>query len=289
MNRYLDKFLSYLEIEKNYSPHTILNYRIDLDEFWQALGDTPVEKIDYLLLRKYLAEIKAKNYKPRSTARKLSAIRSFFHFLHREGHIKNNPAVLMQTPKLDKLLPNFLSEKEMTDLIEAPRTNTPAGRRDRAILETLYSAGIRVSELVGLNIDSVDFIGNVMKVYGKGKKERLVPIGDKAVEAIRDYLKYRNPKHKNQRELFLNLRGKRLTAKSICDITHKYIAMTGANRRISPHVLRHSFATHLLNHGADLRSVQELLGHVNLSTTQIYMHVTMDKLKKVYDKAHPRA
>src|SRR3989338_4347117 len=184
MNRYLDKFLSYLEIEKNYSPLTILNYRIDLDEFWQALGDVPIEKIDYLLLRKYLAEIKAKNYKPRSTARKLSAIRSFFRFLHREGYIKKNPAILMQTPKLDKLLPNFLSEKEMTDLIEAPQLDKPAGRRDRAILETLYSGGIRVSELVGLNVDSVDMIGNVMKVAGKGKKERLVPIGDKVVEAI---------------------------------------------------------------------------------------------------------
>src|SRR5436190_6193269 len=191
MNRYLDKFLSYIEIEKNYSSHTILNYRIDLDQVWHSLGEVPVEKIDYLTLRKYLADIKTKNYKPRTTARKLSAIRSFFRFLHREGHIKTNPAILMQTPKLDKLLPNFLSEKEMTDLIEAPQVNQPAGRRDRAILETLYSAGIRVSELVGLNIDNVDMIGNVMKVAGKGKKERLVPIGDKAVDAIRDYLKHR--------------------------------------------------------------------------------------------------
>jgi integrase/recombinase XerC len=240
------------------------------------------------MLRKYLAEIKTKNYKPRSTARKLSSIRSFFHFLHREGHIKNNPAVLMQTPKLDKLLPNFLSEKEMTDFIEAPKLDKPAGRRDRAILETLYSTGIRVSELVGLDLDGVDLIGNVVKVAGKGKKERLVPIGNKAIEAIRDYMKHRKPK-KSCSALFLNKNGTRLTAKSVCDITHKYIQMTGANRRISPHVLRHSFATHLLNHGADLRSVQELLGHVNLSTTQIYMHVTTDKLKKVYDQAHPRA
>jgi len=289
MNRYLEKFLSYLEIEKNYSPHTLLNYKIDLEEFWKALGEIAVEKIDYLTLRKYLAEIKAKNYKPRSTARKLSAIRSFFRFLHREGHIKNNPAVLLQTPKLDKLLPNFLSEKEMTDLIESPSLDKPAGRRDRAILETLYSTGIRVSELVGLNVDGVDLIGNVAKVAGKGKKERLVPIGNKAVEAIRDYLKHRNKPKGNNPALFLNKNGTRLTAKSICDITHKYINATGVSRHISPHVLRHTFATHLLNHGADLRSVQELLGHVNLSTTQIYMHVTTDKLKKVYDQAHPRA
>jgi len=286
MNRYLEKFLSYIEIEKNYSPHTILNYKIDLEEFWRALGEVSVERIDYLTLRKYLAEIKAKNYKPRTTARKLSAIRSFFHFLHREGHIKSNPAILMQTPKLDKLLPHFLTEKEMTDFIESPPLDKPAGRRDRAILETLYSTGIRVSELVGLDVDGVDLIGNVVKVAGKGKKERLVPIGNKAIEAIRDYLKSR--KYKNS-ALFLNQNGKRLTAKSVCDITHKYIKLTGLNRHISPHVLRHSFATHLLNHGADLRSVQELLGHVNLSTTQIYMHVTTDKLKKVYDKAHPRA
>ncbi len=286
MNRYLDKFLSYLEIERNYSDHTLVNYRIDLNEFFNQLKDTPVEKIDYLQLRKYLADIRYKNYRPRSLARKISTLRSFFKFLQREGYIKDNPAVLLNTPKLDKKLPNFLSESEMTALIECPVTDKETGLRDRAIMETLYSSGLRVSELVGLNIESVDFISNIVRVMGKGKKERLVPIGETALRAIKAYLD--NRKHKSN-SMFLNMRGKRLTARSVCDITHKYIKLTSVNKNISPHVLRHSFATHLLDHGADLRSVQELLGHVNLSTTQIYTHVTTERLKSVYDKAHPRA
>lgn len=286
MNRFIEKFLTYLEVEKNYSPHTILNYKIDLEEFTKVMGEFSYEKVDYLMLRKYLAQIRQKSYRPRSLARKLSCLRSFFKFLTREGHIKENPAVLIQTPKLDRLLPKFLSESEVTQLIEVPKTNTVAGRRDRAILETLYSAGIRVSELVGLNIESVDLIGNIMKVAGKGKKERLVPIGNKAVDAINDYLGSRKQKSS---ALFLNKNGTRLTARSVCNIAHKYIKLTSANKSISPHVLRHSFATHLLNRGADLRAVQELLGHVNLSTTQIYTHVTTERLKSVYDKAHPRA
>lgn len=285
-NRYLDKFLSFLEIEKNYSPHTLLNYRLDLAEFFHAVDAIPVEQVQYLHLRKFLADLRNKHHKPRTIARKLSSLRSFFKFLQREGLIKNNPATLLQTPKLDKTLPKFLSEKEALELMESPGIDKVPGQRDRAILETLYSAGIRVSELVGLDIDNVDFISNIIKVRGKGKKERLVPVGDTALEVIRQYLQARQ--HKSP-ALFLNKNGTRLTARSVCNITHKYIKLTSANRNISPHVLRHSFATHLLNRGADLRSVQELLGHVNLSTTQIYTHVTTEKLKSVYDKAHPRA
>lgn len=286
IDRYLDKFLSYLEIEKNYSGHTILNYRIDLEEFCQAVADVALEKIEYLHLRRYLAQIKTKNLRPRSVARKISAIRSFFKFLQREGHIKENPAVLLSTPKLDKKLPNFLTENEMTLLIDAPKLDNEAGFRDKAILETLYSAGLRVSELVGLNVENVDFFGNVVKVMGKGKKERIVPIGDVALKALKDYLDRRK---KRSNILFLNKNGTRLTTRSIGNIVHKCINLTSAHKNISPHVLRHSFATHLLNRGADLRSVQELLGHVNLSTTQIYTHVTTERLKSVYDKAHPRA
>jgi len=286
MNRYLEKFLAYLEIEKNYSPHTLLNYRLDLEDFFAFFGETDIATLNYLQLRKYLAQLRGLNLRPRSVARKLSALRSLFRFLQREGHIKNNPAALLLTPKLDKTLPKFLSENEVTELIESPPAGDLSGKRDRAIFETLYSSGLRVSELVGLNVESLDFIGNIVKVLGKGKKERLVPVGDKAVEAIKDYLDHRMS---NQRALFLNKNGGRLTDRSVRNILNKHILRTSIHMNVSPHVLRHSFATHLLNRGADLRSVQELLGHVNLSTTQIYTHVTTEKLKSVYDKAHPRA
>ncbi|MCK5083011.1 MAG: tyrosine recombinase XerC, partial [Candidatus Omnitrophica bacterium] len=274
MNRYLDKFISYLEIEKNYSPHTILNYRIDLEDFLQFIGPTPIDGVDYLFLRKFLAQLRTKHYRPRTLSRKLSSLRSFFRFLHREGFVQENPAVLLMSPKLDKTLPKFLSEGEVAKFIEAPSLKTVSGKRDRAILETLYSTGIRVSELVGLDTNNVDLIGNIAKVAGKGKKERLVPIGDKALGAIRDYLQDR--KHQS-RALFLNKNGTRLSDRSVRNIVDKHIMAVSLTKSISPHVLRHSFATHLLNRGADLRSVQELLGHVNLSTTQIYTHVTTDR------------
>lgn len=286
MNRYLDKFISYLEVEKNYSPHTILNYRIDLEDFLAFIGRTPIESVDYLSLRRFLAQLRAKHYRPRTVTRKLSSLRSFFKFLHREGFVKENPAVLLMSPKLDKMLPKFLSEDEMARFIEAPSLKNIAGKRDRAILETLYSTGMRVSELVGLNINDVDEIGNIAKVAGKGKKERLIPIGDKALDAIRGYLQDRKQK---TNALFLNKGGTRLSDRSVRNIVNKHIMTISLTRNISPHVMRHSFATHLLNRGADLRSVQELLGHVNLSTTQIYTHVTTDRLKEVYNKAHPRA
>lgn len=286
MNRYLEKFASYLEIEKNYSPYTLLNYRLDLTEFFDFIEEKPIDKIEYSDFRRYLAQLRTRQFKPRSLARKLSSIRSFFRFLQREGLIKENPAVLLVTPKLDKTLPKFLSEEEMTKLIEAPRLDKNAGQRDKAIFETLYSSGLRVSELVGLNIEHIDFIGNVVKVMGKGKKERIVPIGDQALKEIRAYLASRNS---NERAVFLNKNGKRLTDRSIRNIVNKHILNTSVTMKVSPHVVRHSFATHLLNRGADLRSVQELLGHVNLSTTQIYTHVTTDRLKAIYDKAHPHA
>ncbi|MFA5059801.1 MAG: tyrosine recombinase XerC [Candidatus Omnitrophota bacterium] len=286
MNRYLEKFLPYLEIEKNYSKHTVLNYKIDLEDFFKVVGDVAIEQIDYLVLRKYLAAIRSREHKPRTVARKLSSLRSLFKFLQREGYIKNNPATLLMTPKLDKKLPVFLTEEEVFKLLDAPSGDDVAGLRDRAILETLYSTGIRVSELVGLDVDAVDLISNIAKVAGKGKKERLAPIGNKATSAIREYLGKR--KHKSS-ALFLNKNGTRLTDRSIRNIINKYIHLISLRASLSPHALRHSFATHMLNRGADLRSVQELLGHVNLSTTQIYTHMTTEKIKGVYDKAHPRA
>lgn len=291
MDRLFEKFLRYLEIEKNASNHTILNYKLDLYDFKKFLEDKPIENVDYLILRKFLLYLKESNLTNRTISRKLSCLRSFYKFLFREGLIKNNPVLMLSTPKQDKMLPIFLTEDEVTKLIEAPNDDTVLGLRDRAILETLYSTGMRVSELVSLNIDNIDFIGGTVKVMGKGKKERLLPIGDRAIGAINKYLSQRNSgkKRVDSRILFLNKNNKRITDRGIRKIVNKYINKVTLKSGISPHTLRHSFATHLLNRGADLRSVQELLGHANLSTTQIYTHLTTDKLKSIYDKAHPRA
>ncbi|MDP3786370.1 MAG: tyrosine recombinase XerC [Candidatus Omnitrophota bacterium] len=290
MERYIEKFIRYLEIERNASKHTIINYSIDLNSLKDFAGETPVEKIDYVMLRRYLVILKEKNLSKVSVARKIASIRSFFKFLCREGIVKTNPATSLSTPKRDKYLPKFLDEADIVKLIESPEGEGEAASRDRAILETLYSTGIRVSELVGLNINNIDQIGGVVKVYGKGKKERIVPIGERALQAIRQYLRKRRYKESDEdKALFLNKSGGRITDRSIRRIINKHIVKTSIKEKISPHTLRHSFATHLLNHGADLRSVQELLGHANLSTTQIYTHVTTERLKSAYEKAHPRA
>jgi tyrosine recombinase XerC len=289
MERYIEKFIRYLEIEKNYSVHTIINYRLDLEHFKDFIGDAGLEKIDYLALRKYLAVLKEKNLRNRTVARRLSTLRSFFKFLAREGYLKANPILSLSSPKIEKYLPQFLTEEETVRLIEsafAKDTKDDSGRRDRAILETFYSTGIRISELVGLSVEDVDFIGGIVKVMGKGKKERIAPIGDAAIKTIRDYLEKRK---KDNPALFLNKSGRRISSRGVRNIVQKYIHRAGMRGGVSPHTLRHSFATHLLNRGADLRTVQELLGHANLSTTQIYTHLTTGKLKSVYDKAHPRA
>jgi len=304
LQRYIDKFLRYLEIEKNASNHTILNYRLDLEEFGNFLNPrvlaaddaasaapvkkTPLDitKIDYLALRRFLAALKQKGIKSRTVARKVSCLKTFFKFLMREGYLADNPALLISSPKIDKHLPNFLTEAEMSRLIEFPKADTVSGLRDRAIFETLYSTGMRISELVSLNVGSPDYISGIVKVQGKGKKERIVPLGDKAITAIRQYLVKRKSDSKS---LFLNSRGEKITDRGVRVILDKYIKLISEKQNISPHTFRHSFATHLLNRGADLRSVQELLGHANLSTTQIYTHLTTDRLKAVYNKAHSRA
>ncbi len=289
MDKYIEKFIRYLEIEKNYSVHTILNYRLDLFDFKKFCGEMDIEKVDYLLLRKYLAVLKEKSLSSRSMGRHLSTLRSFFRFLVRGNFIKANPISMLSSPKLDKHLPKFMTEAEVSRLIESafPKEDKDErGLRDRAILETFYSSGLRISELVALNIDSVDFISGIIKVLGKGKKERIVPIGEMAIVAIRRYLESRK---KKSEAIFLNKNGKRITARGVRNIVGKYIKIAGIGQGVSAHTLRHSFATHLLDRGADLRTVQELLGHANLSTTQIYTHLTTEKLKKVYDKAHPHA
>jgi len=288
MQRYIDKFINYLRVERNASEHTITNYLVDFEMFKAFLGERDINTVDHLALRRFLAEMRAKNYAKRTVARKLASLRSLFRFLYREGLIKKNPITAISTPKLDKKLPVFLDVNKMKKLLESPPEDSISGLRDRALLETLYSTGIRVSELVGLDADDVDFISGVIKVLGKGSKERIVPIGEPALNAMRKYIdKRRDVKDKDA--VFLNKSGKRLTDRSVRRVVDKHIRTCSMAEHISPHSLRHSFATHLLDRGADLRSVQELLGHMNLSTTQIYTHVTMERLKSVYDKAHPRA
>jgi len=290
LDRYVHKFINYLEIEKNASGHTVTNYKIDLREFSESIKDKPIEQITHLDVRLFLARMKEKNFARRSIARKMACLRSFFKFLYREGHIKSNPSVSLSTPKIEKKLPLFLNVDDTAKLLESPDPFDDTGLRDRAILETLYSTGIRVGELVGLDKEDIDFISGVLKVYGKGRKERLVPIGDKALRAIRAYFEKIGVSDINERRpVLINKSKRRVSDRAVRRIVHKYIHKTSLNENISPHSLRHSFATHMLDRGADLRSVQELLGHANLSTTQIYTHVTTERLKSIYDKVHPRA
>jgi integrase/recombinase XerC len=305
MKALIGKFLEHLRVETNASVHTLRSYATDLEQFRSFLlskdfsideksGDVSVEKVDHLAIRAYLSHL-YRSHKKSSLARKLAAQRSFFRYLVEEGFLAQNPAEIVATPKQEKPLPTFLPVDEVFSLLETPDRSTTWGARDRAILETLYSCGIRVSELTGLSEGDVDFSLGILKVYGKGRKERIVPIGEKALAAIRESLPQRDRilgglGHKGRGSpLFINARGGRLTSRSVARILHKYILKCGLLRKVSPHALRHSFATHLLDAGADLRAIQELLGHVSLSTTQRYTHVSVDKLMEVYDRAHPRA
>jgi len=284
---YIEKFLDFLKIEKNFSPHTILNYKIDLDEFSQVIKDIDIKKVDYFILRKFLAHLTTKKVSKRTVARKISTLKSFFKFLMREGYIESNPASSLIYPRLDKNLPKFLTEKEMRRVLDIrDRKKDKAFLRDKAILEFLYSTGARVSEMTSLKRDDVDLIAAVVKVRGKGKKERLLPMGEPAIAAIKKYLDTRLDKNPS---LFVNLRGGTLTDRAVRNIVDKYIKRAALIIKVSPHIFRHSFATHILNRGADLRSVQELLGHSSISTTQVYTHLSVDALKRVYEKAHPRA
>jgi len=286
---YIDKFLNYIIIEKNYSSHTASNYKSDLLEFEQFLvsrGGKDIKNIDYFLLRKFLSQLNEKNLDKRSLSRKISTLKSFFKFAQREGIIKNNPATSLIYPRLDKNLPKFLTEQEITRILKLPKAKDVLALRDKAILEFLYSTGARVSEMVSLDKNGIDLIGGITKVKGKGKKERLLPLGEPAIVSIKKYLDKRID---NNKALFINKRGGRLSDRGVRDIIYKYIKKAALALKISPHTFRHSFATHLLNRGADLRSVQELLGHSSISTTQVYTHLTIDSLKSVYQKSHPRA
>jgi integrase/recombinase XerC len=292
MKKEIDEFCRYLSVERNVSSHTLDAYRTDLEMFREFLArelgpSLTVEAVSHLAIRRYLARLTIDHAKS-TLGRKLAAIRSFFKYLMREGKVRKNPAELVSTPKKEKKIPYHLDIDEVTALVTAPAGMELLSLRDRAILETLYSSGLRVSELTGLDIGGVDLCEGLVRVIGKGGKERIVPLGSHARSAISDYLAARkNPAY--DAPLLVNARGGRLTSRSVGRIVEKYLLHIAAMKKISPHTLRHTFATHLLEGGADLRSIQELLGHASLSTTQKYTHVSIDRLMEVYDKAHPKA
>lgn len=295
----VDEFLIYLRANKNYSKRTLESYGLDLRQFLTFFDKAPVstlEEIDHLIFRKYLAILKDEQLARRSIARKISCLRSFFKFLCRQGYLLNNPIQGVSTPKLEKRLPEFLYSEELESLLKLPDLSIILGIRDQAILEVFYSSGLRLQELVGLTLADLDLDRGYLRVYGKGAKERLVPLGGCAKRALIKYLKEVRPKlilkgnsSKQTLNVFLNYRGTRLSGRSIQRLMDKYLQQLALHRKISPHTLRHTFATHLLENGADLRVVQELLGHVDISSTQIYTHLTKERIRAVYLKSHPRA
>jgi len=292
LTQHIPEFIAYLETERNVSPHTVQAYSSDLAQMLTFIQREKGEgasagDVEHLLLRRYLAHL-SKTTKKSSIGRKLAAIRSFFRYLLRRGTISKNPAELVATPKKEQRLPFHLDIDQTTSLMEAPEDEQKHALRDRAILELLYSSGLRVSELTGLNIGEIDLSGGMVRVMGKGGKERIVPVGSRAVEAIQAYLEERDSTGHGE-PLFLNSRGERINRRSVTRIVDTHVLRIAAFKRISPHTLRHTFATHLLEGGADLRAIQELLGHASLSTTQKYTHVSIDRLMEVYDKAHPKA
>ncbi|MDX1775234.1 MAG: tyrosine recombinase XerC [Desulfobulbales bacterium] len=298
LKEYIERFTAWLSDEKGYSRNTLVSYRRDLGEFAEAAGwETDVSAIDVHIVRDFVYSLNNRN-KSSSVARKLSAIRTFFRFLEQEKVIHHNPMASVSMPKQEQHIPVFLSVDEVFALLEAPDAGENFGVRDRALLELLYSTGMRVSELAACNMTSLDFASEMVRVRGKGNRERLVPIGGPAMKALQSYFPSRQDLLRNRLQqgkkidkepLFLNNRGTRISVRSVERMIREYGKKAGIDKPVTPHVLRHSFATHLLEMGADLRSVQELLGHASLSTTQKYTHLDMVHLMKIYDKAHPRA
>ncbi len=331
-NSLIDEFLNYLKFERHFSPHTAKCYAADLAQFCAFLsgrvgGDRPagaasgttqavargtvgsggvntavlaeagvqqkLRDVDTERVKMFLGHLGTLNYSKSTIARKLATLRSFYKFCMRRGYVKSHPLATIKTPKQEKRLPKFLEIDQINKLLATPDDNTILGARDRAMLEVLFSTGVRVSELVELNFADVDFTGGAIRVRGKGKKQRTAPIGPTAINAIRRYLELRRADARSarfdQEALFVNKHGQRLSTRSVRRKLDKYLSECGLDPSISPHTLRHSFATHMLNNGADLRSVQELLGHQSLSTTQIYTHLTTPRLKAVYDETHPRS
>ena len=286
MKEQIEQFIRYLEIENNASKHTLRAYRKDLESFSDYLGGKP-RNIEMIDVRGFVAQQIKMGLNKTTAGRRLASVRSFLNFLCREGHIRSNPAKLVTTPKTEKRLPNFLSVDDVFSLLEKPDGIGMLHARDRAILELLYSSGLRVSEIAELNRDDINTKEGLVKVRGKGKKERILPIGSKAIDAIKTYAVEKMLLKKKDRAMFLNSRGDRLSDRGVRRIVVKYARLIGVNGQIGPHTLRHTFASHLLQAGADLRVIQELLGHSSLSTTQKYTHIDITHLMDVYDKAHP--
>jgi len=295
MQEVFNKYINYLEAERNASVYTVRNYTHDLLDFFSFLRAKKISslnEVDKHVMRDYLSYLIKQGFVKASIARKLSAIRSLYRYLLREGMVPASPVANTTSPKLDKRLPSFLTPKETVQLLEASDLSTPQGQRDRALLELLYASGLRVSELVSLDLGQLNLDTDEIRVWGKGAKERVVLMGKPAAEALSTYLSQGRPKllgEKKTSALFVNRNGGRLTGRSVQRILEKYTRVAGISKRVHPHMLRHTFATHLLDGGADLRVVQELLGHANLSSTQIYTHVTKSRARKVYLSAHPLA
>ena len=290
----LEEFFKYLKAERNYSPLTVKAYRVDITEFFAFFSDSfpgkNLKDCERSCLREYFAHLSSLRLNRSSVVRKIAALRSFFRFLAKEGQIGQNPFLYLSSPKLEKKIPTFLTEDEIRRLFALP--GVPL--RDSAMLELLYSGGLRIEELVGLNSDDVDVITGLMKVLGKGNIERIVPVGEKSLDTLHRYLSARDstfekPNSSNKKAFFLNNSGQRISSRGARKALHKWFSLAGFKKKVSPHTLRHSFATHLLDRGCDLRSVQEMLGHKSIATTQVYTHVTAETLKRVYEKAHPGA
>lgn len=292
---WIQRFTDYLRLERQYSEETILNYQHDLKDFLSFLsetGDTDFLKVTYRDVRIYVSELYDKNYKRTTMQRKMSSLRTFYRYLLQNKQIDENPFEYVVMKKNEKRLPQFFYEKEMDALFQATEGDTPLLIRDRALLETLYASGMRVSECVGLQLSDIDFYGQFFLVHGKGNKERFAPFNHHTLNALRKYLDEARPqlmKEKQHSTVFVNSKGDPLTARGVRYILNQIIKRSSLNANIHPHELRHTFATHLLNHGADMRTVQELLGHVDLSSTQIYAHVTKESLQTTYRHFHPRA
>ena len=295
MDEHLDKFITYLIAEKNASLYTIKNYRHEIRQFLDFLKEQGIDSwddVDRYVLRRYLAWLQAEGYVKASIARRISEMRSFCRYLVREDILDTNPIRTISSPKIPKRLPNYLAPHEVEALLAAPDATVPQGQRDRAIMEVLYASGLRVSEVVSLNLSNLDLRHGELRVWGKGGKERLALLGQPACRALTRYIQDGRSKlikeNRATNALFLNRWGTRLSTRSVSNVLDKYAKLAGLERRVTPHVMRHTFATHLLDGGADLRTVQELLGHASLSSTQIYTHVSQARAKEVYRKAHPR-
>lgn len=293
------RFLEHLRSERNYSPHTITAYANDIRNFIEFMerhcegSRWSVKDVDHITIRLFLGDSLERGHAKKSIARSLATLKSLFRYLHRTHILQQNPALNVVTPRLGRSLPQYLDEDSAGALMDQPDRSTPVGARDAAILEMFYSTGIRLSELIDLRLDDVDFPASTIKVTGKGSKQRIVPFGRRAAQALRQYLSVRGEMGRKEESVlpgnvFLSVSGRKMNPRSIYGLVRTYISRVSEVQKKSPHILRHSFATHLLNRGADLRAVKELLGHESLSTTQVYTHVSIDRLKKVYAQAHPK-